>query len=77
VGHNPGVFTPLMHMGVGAIITYYDGAGSAHTWRVVSVRNWNRSDGAPPATEGDVVAQFQTCVTWDGSVDRILDVASA
>jgi len=77
VGHNPGVFTPLMHMGVGSIITYYDGSGAAQRMRVVSVRNWNRSDGAPPTTESDVVAQFQTCVTWDGSVDRILDTVAA
>ena len=78
VGHNVGVFTPLMHMDVGAIITYFDGAGTAHAWRVVSVRaNWASANGVPPATGPDVVAQFQTCVVADGSVDRILDVAPA
>ena len=78
VGHNVGVFTPLMHMGVGSIITYFDGAGAAHVWRVVSVRgDWQSAGGVPPATEADVVAQFQTCVVADGSVDRILDVVNA
>jgi hypothetical protein len=78
VGHNVGVFTPLMHMDVGAIITYYDGAATAHAWRVVSVRaNWASANGVPPATGPDVVAQFQTCVVADGSVDRILDVVAA
>ncbi len=78
VGHNVGVFTPLMHMGVGSIITYYDGGATAHVWRVVSVRaNWVSASGLPPATQGDVVAQFQTCVVPDGSIDRILDVVPA
>jgi hypothetical protein len=78
VGHNVGVFTPLMHMGVGAIITYYDGGADAHRWRVVSVRSdWRSANGVPPATGPDVVAQFQTCVVADGSVDRILDVVPA
>lgn len=78
VGHNAGVFTPLMHMGVGSIITYYDENGVAHVWRVVSVRaNWRATNGVPPATQADVVAQFQTCAVPDGSIDRILDVVSA
>jgi hypothetical protein len=78
VGHNLGVFTPLMHMGVGAVITYYDGSAAAHRWRVVSVRAaWRSADGVPSPTQGDVVAQFQTCVVADGSVDRILDVVPA
>jgi hypothetical protein len=78
VGHNVGVFTPLMHMGVGAIITYYDGNGTAHVWRVAYViPNWTAANGVPPAQGPDVVAQFQTCVVADGSVDRILDVVPA
>jgi hypothetical protein len=78
VGHNAGVFTPLMHMGVGSVITYYDESGVAHVWRVVSVRaNWRSTNGVPPATQPDVVAQFQTCAVPDGSIDRILDVVPA
>jgi hypothetical protein len=78
VGHNVGVFTPLMHMGAGSVITYYDGSATAHRWRVVSVRAaWHSADGVPQPTEGDVVAQFQTCVVPDGSIDRILDVVPA
>lgn len=75
VGHNAGVFTPLMHLGVGSIITYYDGDAVAHRWRVLSVRpRWRAADGAPPPTQPDVVAQFQTCTSPDSSTDRILDV---
>ena len=78
VGHNVGVFTPLMHLGVGSIITYYDGGGTAHVWRVAYViPNWTAANGVPPAQGPDVVAQFQTCVVPDGSVDRILDVVPA
>jgi hypothetical protein len=78
VGHNVGVFTPLMHMGVGSIITYFDGDDVAHVWRVVSVRpDWRAANGAPPPTQPDVVAQFQTCAVPDASIDRILDVVPA
>jgi hypothetical protein len=76
VGHNPGVFTPLFHMGVGTIITWFDGAGHAHRLRIVGVRTWYRSAGVPGLL-GGAVAQFQTCVTSDGSVERIMDAAPA
>jgi hypothetical protein len=78
VGHNAGVFTPLLHLDVGAIITYYDGEGISHVWRIVSVRaHWHAANGPPPPTQPDVVAQFQTCASADGSVDRILDALPA
>jgi hypothetical protein len=76
VGHNAGVFTPLMHMGVGALITWYDGRGVAHVFRVVDVRT---TPGAQPMTapQRTIVAQFQTCANPDGSVDRLLDAMRA
>ena len=77
VGHNPGVFTPLMAETVGAVITWYDGAGAAHPLRIVAVRNWNRSDGVPPVASSAVVAQFQTCLVADGSRDVIMDAVPA
>jgi hypothetical protein len=77
VGHNPGVFTPLMHMGVGSLITWYDGRGVAHPYRVVAVRD--ATGGAQPLTTATrrVDAQFQTCAVSNGSVDRILDAVRA
>jgi hypothetical protein len=80
VGHNVGVFTPLMHMTVGSTITYYDGSGAAHAWRVVSVRDDHPSaTGVAAPTQADVVAQFQTCETYSpsGQYDRIVDVVMA
>lgn len=77
VGHNPGVFTPLMSESVGSLITWWDGAGNAHRLRVVAVRNWVRADGVPPKASADVVAQFQTCTVADGSRDVILDAVAA
>jgi hypothetical protein len=80
VGHNAGVFTPLLGLGVGDLITWYDDGGSAHRLRIVSVRdNWLRDNGVPPLANGNVVAQFQTCETAypDGSHDRILDAVAA
>jgi len=76
-GHNPGVFTPLMHMGPGAVITWYDNSAASHRLRIVSVRQWVRTDGPPPLATDSVVAQFQTCVADDGSIDRILDAVPA
>jgi hypothetical protein len=80
VGHNAGVFTPLLDLGVGGIITYYDSTGAAHRLRIVAVRDdWPRADGVPPLANDSVVAQFQTCETAypDGSHDRILDAVPA
>jgi hypothetical protein len=80
VGHNSGVFTPLLSLGVGDLITWYDDAGAAHRLRIVAVRdNWLRDTGVPPLANGNVVAQFQTCETAypDGSHDRILDAVAA
>jgi hypothetical protein len=77
VGHNPGVFTPLLSESVGSMITWWDGGGTAHRLRVVAVRNWLRADGVPPKASPDVVAQFQTCTVADGSRDVILDAVAA
>ncbi|MEA2618224.1 MAG: hypothetical protein QOE72_4007 [Chloroflexota bacterium] len=78
VGHNQGVFTPLMHMVVGSIVTWYDARGAVHRYRVVAVRD-TPGGGARPLTTTThrVAAQFQTCAVADGSVDRILDAVAA
>jgi hypothetical protein len=76
VGHNPGVFTPLMHMGVGSVITWYDSNASAHDLRISAIRTWNYSNGIAPPLSGSV-AQFQTCETADGSVERVFDAVAA
>ncbi len=77
VGHNLGVFTPLMHMGVGSSLTWYDARGAVHRYRVVAVRD--TPGGAHPLTTTThrVAAQFQTCAVTNGSVDRILDAVAA
>jgi hypothetical protein len=77
VGHNPGVFTPLMTTNVGAVITWWDSSGTAHALRIVAARTWQRANGVPPPVSSAVVAQFQTCQVSDGSVDRILDAVPA
>jgi len=77
VGHNPGVFTPLLSETVGSVITWWDGSGTAHRLRVVATRTWLRVNGVPPLASGAVVAQFQTCLVPDGSKDLILDAVPA
>ncbi len=77
IGHNPGVFTPLLNIKLGATITYYDAGGLPHPLRIVGVRTWNRFWGSPPLVEPDVTAQFQTCITADAVWDQILDAVPA
>jgi hypothetical protein len=77
VGHNPGVFTPLLSESAGSIITWWDAAGTAHVLRIVAVRSWTSADGVPPPVSGAVVAQFQTCQNYDGSKDWIYDAVPA
>jgi hypothetical protein len=73
VGHNLGVFTPLLRMRVGDHITWTDPSARPRRLRIIAVRDWVAADGVPPVETGDVVVQFQTCITPDGSLDRILD----
>lgn len=75
VGHNPGVFTPLMHMQVGDQITWFDSSRAAHQLKIVGVRVVSRYGGVPSLLNSSVAAQFQTCEVPDGSWDRILDAA--
>ena len=77
VGHNPGVFTPLLSESVGSIITWWDSAGTAHRLRISSVRTWMSANGVPPKSSGAVVAQFQTCYNLSGSEDWIYDAVPA
>jgi hypothetical protein len=77
VGHSPGVFSPLLHMGVGSLITWYDDRGVPHPLRVITLRDLPRSTQSLQLSEPDVVAEFQTCLTGDGSLDRILDTVPA
>ena len=73
IGHNPGPFTALLDVHTGSELTYFDDSGTAHHYRVIGMRTWNRFWGAPPLQDPGVTAQFQTCVTLDAVWDRILD----
>lgn len=77
VGHSPGVFTPLLAMGAGDVITWYDAKGNGLRLRVVSARDFRRNSASLKLAQPDVVAQFQTCLTPDGAMDRILDAVRA
>lgn len=76
LGHNPGVFTPLMHMDVGSILVWNTHRGSVKRLRVVAVRDMTATAPRTP-TDGAVIAQFQTCVDLSGAVDRIFDAVAA
>ncbi len=71
VGHNRGVFTPLLSYVVGDVITWYDQTGRLHHLRVIAVRNVSSSD-FPPVLGA---YEFQTCLypNLNSSMDHDLD----
>jgi hypothetical protein len=73
VGHNLGVFTPVMQLSVGDVVTYTDAVGVRHPWTVTAIRDVPIN--TPPSHGADVVAQMQTC-TLRGSW-RIVDLGIA
>ncbi len=77
MGHNPGVFTPLMSLRAGSVLTWYDGTGQTHRFRVTAVHDDNGFKGVRPWAAPGIAAQFRTCLRPDGSVVRVLDAVSA
>jgi hypothetical protein len=77
VGHNPGVFAPLLDEPVGGLISWWDGSGVRQELRIVARRTWARSEsgGLAPPVSGDVAAQFQTCLST--SEELIVDAVLA
>ncbi len=70
IGHNPGVFTPILDMADGTVMTYYDSSDVAHRYVVEGSVETSFGDPVTQPPEGSA-AQFQTCVTPTGSVTRI------
>jgi len=75
VGHNYGVFTPLMSMHVGDPITYWDGNGTPHALHVTAIRDGFPAGGAFPIAMGPY--EFQTCTFQEinSPTDRIVDAS--
>ena len=75
VGHNQGVFTPLLNFVRGDVITWFDGAGAQHRLRIVAVRDVSAAD-FPPVLG---TYEFQTCrfATLNSPLDRELDAVEA
>jgi hypothetical protein len=70
IGHNPGVFTPLLNMPDGTVMTYYDASDTAHQYVIEG--SVETSVGLPvPYPPAGTAAQFQTCVTPTGSDIRV------
>jgi len=70
LGHNPGVFTPLLNMPDGTILTYYDASDAAHQY-VIEGHAETSVGGPVPYPPAGTTAQFQTCVTPSGSDIRV------
>lgn len=71
IGHNQGVFTPLLSFVVGDVINWSDGAGGLHHLRVVAVRDVSSS--VWPEVLG--AYEFQTCLypMLNSPMNRYLD----
>lgn len=71
IGHNQGVFTPLLSFVVGDVINWSDGAGGLHHLRIVAVRDVSSS--VWPAVLG--AYEFQTCLypMLNSPMNRYLD----
>lgn len=73
VGHNPGVFAPLIATNPGDVISYYDGQGVLHAVRIVAAEYMAYSELVRhDLAFGAYDAVFQTCADGTDTVDRVL-----
>jgi sortase (surface protein transpeptidase) len=64
LGHNPGVFTPLLGLGPGALVRYWDNAGRGHDFIIQSRISVDRNDVSPlVASYASLTLTLQTCLT--------------
>jgi hypothetical protein len=64
LGHNPGVFTPLLGLGPGALVRYWDNAGQGHDFIIRSKISVDRNDVSPlVASYASLTLTLQTCLT--------------
>jgi hypothetical protein len=71
LGHNYGLFTPLMSDGAGTHLTYYDGHGTAHGYVIEGYWDISRAGATFPSPPPGTVAEFQTCVNASATVVRV------
>lgn len=72
MAHNPGTFTPILHLQVGDVVKYGDPSGQVHTYRVSSTTIVTNTTLWPLAATDALSLTLQTCWTWDGSRDFIV-----
>jgi sortase (surface protein transpeptidase) len=64
LGHNPGVFAPLLGVGPGGWVRYWDGQGTPHDFQVQARYQVSRTDVSPlVASYGSPTLTLQTCLT--------------
>ena len=71
VGHNPGLFTPLMSDGAGTHLTYYNGNGTATGYVIEGYWDITRAGATFPSPPAGTIAEFQTCVDPSATVVRV------
>jgi hypothetical protein len=68
VGHNPGVFTPLLGLNRGGEVDYWDSSGDPQRYDVVDIKRLSAFAAASYATDhGHPHLVLQTCAVPDGS----------
>jgi len=64
LGHNPGVFSPLLGVGPGTVVRYWDDRGTLREFLVQARYNVSRTDASPLlASYGAPTLTLQTCLT--------------
>ena len=72
LGHNPGVFTPILGLRPGDIVQYDDAGGIMHTYRVTMTTIVSNTQLWPLDATAVPSLTLQTCWTPDGSRDFIV-----
>jgi len=72
LGHNPGVFTPILGLRPGDVVQYGDTAGTIRSYRVTMTTIVTNAQLWPLDATAVPSLTLQTCWTWDGSRDFIV-----
>ncbi len=68
LGHNPGIFGPLLGLAPGALVRYWDGEGTPRDFVVQTRYSTARTDVSPlVASYGTLTLTLQTCLTGTAS----------
>lgn len=73
LGHNPGVFTPLVRARVGERVDYWDGSGADRAFSISEIHRVTKEESYPYVQDGSHThLVLVTCAVPDGSIDWVI-----